>query len=370
MPESEQVVAQYLRGSGPHKLEIGAGSNGKPGWLATDLDPPDVASVVPIIAMDATKDFPIPSDSFDYVYTEHMIEHISFVSGQDMLSECHRILKPGGVLRVVTPALGFLFRIMASDRSLFEERYRTWSIERFLPSAPAVTNAFFLNNFMRAWGHTFIYDHETLRLAMKLAGFDNITEYELNESERPELRGLENESRMPKGFLALESMVMEGVKGDAPSLPAQSGSDLALGKPATQSSISPWSREDSPEKDAARLVNGLLSGSYNNHTGLDDPPWWRVDLGQTCSISQIWIYNRSDNREIMQRASRFEIQISDDDQGWRTVFRKDSDELVRGSHRGPFIWTPQETVRARFVRIQLLRRQFLHLDQVKIFGEA
>jgi hypothetical protein len=54
--------------------------------------------------------------------------------------------------------------------------------------------------------------------------------------------------------------------------------NVALGKPATQSSISPWSQGATPEDDAAGVVSGKFSGFSNCHTGEEDGPWWRVDL--------------------------------------------------------------------------------------------
>ena len=212
MADINAIVASYLSAPGPHRLEIGAGSNVKPGWLAADIG--DVANVHGrhAIKMDASKPFPLPGERFDFIYCEHMIEHISFASGQLMLKECYRVLKTGGTIRVATPSLGFLVRIMSTDRSLLEQQYLEWSVKRFVPDAPAVTTAFFLNTFVRAWGHTFIYDHETLRLAMSRAGFTKITEFPIGRSDQQALSGLENEGRMPPGFLALESMIFEGTR--------------------------------------------------------------------------------------------------------------------------------------------------------------
>ena len=67
-------LANYLAEPGPHCLEIGAGWNSRPGWLTTDLNPPPGHAC---IRLDATKSFEIPSDSFDFVYSEHMIEHVT-----------------------------------------------------------------------------------------------------------------------------------------------------------------------------------------------------------------------------------------------------------------------------------------------------
>jgi len=207
----DRTITDYLNGPAPYKLELGAGYHGRDGWICTDLNHARPENRV--IALDATKPFPIPSDSFDYVYLEHMIEHVTFSDAQRMLSECHRVLKSNGVVRVATPSLGFLQRILSSDRSAFEEKYRAWSVRTFIPDAPNVTNAFFLNNFMRAWGHTFVFDRETLELALRIAGFQEITLCDgLNSSQHKHLCGLANCDRLPAGYLELESMVIEGTK--------------------------------------------------------------------------------------------------------------------------------------------------------------
>jgi len=74
-----------------------------------------------------------------------------------------------------------------------------------------MTNETFVNNnFMRDRGHTFIYDENTLLRAMTSVGFAQITRFELQESHDLALRGLENETRMPPGFLQLETLTLEG----------------------------------------------------------------------------------------------------------------------------------------------------------------
>ena len=363
----DPTLATYLAKSAPHCLEIGAGWNSRPGWLATDLNPPAGHAC---IRLDASKSFEIPSESFDFVYSEHMIEHISFEDGRNMLEECNRILKPFGVIRIVTPSVGFLSRVVSSDRGVLEDRYRNWSVTTWVPEAPQVTNAFFLNNFVREWGHTFIYDRETLELALRLSGFEPVVSCDLNKSEHPLLRGLANVGKIPPGFLDLESMVLEGTKARSVAAPPPKGRNLALGKRATQSSISPWSLEANPESEAARVASGHFTGSYNCHTGLDSPPWWRVDLDEIQQISEVRIYNRiSPDKTILARASRIEIQVSNNDQTWKTVFRKETNTLLRGPTRtSPFIWMPEEQASGRYVRIQLLDTQYLHLEQVEIYG--
>ena len=69
-----------------------------------------------------------------------------------------------------------------------------------------------LNNFMRAWGHQFIYDKQTLMSALRNAGFARIEECELQVSSTKYLCNLAQEHRLPPGFLDLETMTFEALK--------------------------------------------------------------------------------------------------------------------------------------------------------------
>ena len=200
-------LIDYITRSAPKMLEIGACGTLRPGWFSTDLN-----ARPGVMAMDATKPFPIPRGSFDFIYSEHMIEHISFNDGQNMLRECHRILKPGGRIRIVTPSLGFLLRVIGTDAGELEKCYMNWSIAMFVPEAKIQTPAVFINNFVRAWGHTFIYDEATLAASLSDAGFTNFWRMKISESDVPEFRNLESVNRLPPGFLELESMIIEAQK--------------------------------------------------------------------------------------------------------------------------------------------------------------
>jgi predicted SAM-dependent methyltransferase len=44
-----------------------------------------------------------PDASFDYIFSEHFLHHLFFDEGLALLRECHRILRPRGVVRTVVP---------------------------------------------------------------------------------------------------------------------------------------------------------------------------------------------------------------------------------------------------------------------------
>ena len=89
------------------------------------------------------------------------------------------------------------------------------------------------------------------------------------------------------------------LRGYLPTCPVQeevhidlSLPNLAMNKPATQSSLSRWSRGSTLEEDAGNAVNGNPSKDYGFHTDHELNPWWMVDLGITAYIHFIRIFNR------------------------------------------------------------------------------
>src|SRR5271163_470605 len=86
------TIGDYLKRHAVTKLQIGAGLNIRDEWLNGDIDP--VAPAV--IYLDASRPFPLPDNSFRYVFSEHMIEHVPYADGRHMLNECYRVMARGG----------------------------------------------------------------------------------------------------------------------------------------------------------------------------------------------------------------------------------------------------------------------------------
>jgi len=203
-----KLAAAYFATAAQPKLHIGCGRNIRPGWLNTDNFPKTSGAM----HLDATRRFPFPDASFDYAFSEHMIEHVPYAGGLVMLKECRRVLKPGGRIRISTPDFAFLMGLTRPDKSEVQRTYITWSANKYVPGAPDDNPMFVINNYVRDWGHTFIYDERTLRDTLVAAGFSDVVRCALQQSEDPVLRGLEFEDRMPPGFLELETITLEAVR--------------------------------------------------------------------------------------------------------------------------------------------------------------
>ncbi|MEL7496869.1 MAG: methyltransferase domain-containing protein [Planctomycetota bacterium] len=83
------------------RLNLGCGRCFHSEWTNVDLEPVDFD----VIACDITNGLPFQDQQFDAVYHSHVLEHLSPEAGKYLLSECFRVLRPGGILRIVVPDL-------------------------------------------------------------------------------------------------------------------------------------------------------------------------------------------------------------------------------------------------------------------------
>jgi predicted SAM-dependent methyltransferase len=206
MARTKRIDA-YLRTHEIRKLQLGTGGNVHDGWLNTDVH--DFRRTNEVVFMDAREPFPLPDESFDVVFSEHMLEHLTYADGQRCLRECRRVLRPGGRIRVATPSLERLIRLYDGDLDERQRRYLSWSVESFVADADAPLPGFVLNNFLRDWGHEFVYDPQTLRHALETAGFVDVEEVPIGESSDVRLAGLERHLSSDPEFNELETMVFE-----------------------------------------------------------------------------------------------------------------------------------------------------------------
>ena len=177
------VVERYLAGTAEPKLQIGAGPLGLDGWLNSDLIAGDVY-------LDLERPLPLPERTFAYAFGEHVIEHIAEPKVAGLLAELHRILAPGGVLRLVTPDLRKLIELY-EDRSSEISRadYSAWL--GGLTGKRYDQPAQLLNDNLRLWGHRHIYDEDDLRARLLAAGFASVERVEPLASAHPPLTDLE-----------------------------------------------------------------------------------------------------------------------------------------------------------------------------------
>jgi len=144
---------------------------------------------------------------------------------------------------------------------------------------------------------------------------------------------------------------------------------ISVGCPATQSSLSQWSRGS----DAGRAVSGVFShGSFSFHTDLELDPWWEVDLGSVASLDSVVIYNRTES--FAGRSSTLKLLLSSDGINYALAYDHAGRKPFGGitSNGSAVAGVPPLCVvlagaRARYVRIQIAGYTYLALDQIEVY---
>ena len=164
------------------KLHLGCGTNIlKGGWANIDL-----SGGLNVIKWDCTKRLPVKSGTIRLIFSEHFLEHINMQEGRKFLSECYRVIQPGGVLRISTPNLK-----KCIDEYLLGYASEWRNIEYSENTGPLYTPCRMMNESMRLWGHKFVYDLEELNKLLKEIGFSSVTEVAWHESKHEELKNIE-----------------------------------------------------------------------------------------------------------------------------------------------------------------------------------
>lgn len=212
--EAKEFMYHYMAVHEVRKLHVGCGGNYLESWLNSDLIPDKN-----IVVLDAAQPFPLPLSSFDYVYSEHVIEHLSFVQQLNFLRESYRILRPGGKIRIATPDFDFLAQLADNKRTEFENEYLKWNFQTFLKYIPAQLmdmaniHVYVVNNYFRDWGHQLIHNRSSIKNLLEYCGFRMLEFGKVGESSDPVLAGIEKHGAMiTDTYNKYETMIVEAIK--------------------------------------------------------------------------------------------------------------------------------------------------------------
>lgn len=164
------------------KINLGSGHWKFAGWVNVDLDHDSKPDVVANLAVD----LPFADGVARLMHTEDFIDQLELAQAAAFLRECHRILAPGGILRVLTPDMRELARLYLHDPVRLEELWKKFVRVPLSLDTPGEI----FNIGMRFAGHTFLYDVETFQALATSCGFD-AHKVEYQQSEEPDLRGLD-----------------------------------------------------------------------------------------------------------------------------------------------------------------------------------
>ena len=176
---SAREIALRGHATSRRRVHFGAGGHELHGWINVDI----VTDVAGVIA-DLTAPLPFRTSSVDLLHSEDLLEHLDEAAGKRWLAECHRVLRPGGVMRLLTPDLRAIVERVYLQR---DPRHLAWCNTHLSANGPCEA----LNMHLRMDGdHRFVYDEEHLTDTLRGIGFE-VRRVRYNWSPVRELRYLD-----------------------------------------------------------------------------------------------------------------------------------------------------------------------------------
>ena len=182
------------------KVNLGSGTHKLDGWMNVDIavvDRPDLVA-------DLTAPLPFADASVDYIHSEDFFAALTLAQAYAFLRECARVLKPVGVMRLLTPDLEKFARKYLEDPQWL---VTVWS--RFVGVPLQTGSACEVFNLGMQLAGKFQYDRPTL---IRIAAGCELRAYEVTyaQSDHAALRGID--LRRPEDGV---SMYLECVRAEA-----------------------------------------------------------------------------------------------------------------------------------------------------------
>lgn len=89
-------LRKRIAASNPLNVVIGGGETVYESWIGTDRDFLDITNPADWLTL-------FRANSIDRLLCEHVFEHLTKAQAATAVRECHRFLKPGGLLRIAVP---------------------------------------------------------------------------------------------------------------------------------------------------------------------------------------------------------------------------------------------------------------------------
>lgn len=154
---------------------------------------------------DVTRGLPFKDGEASVVYASHVLEHLTRQQARFFVRQAHRVLAPGGVLRLVVPDLERLARLYLEQRANggangkaandFMERMHTCL--DYSNSAPPLK---LYRKFLDTLSHKWMYDTSSLTEVMASAGFTQLKRCGYLESRVPMIAQVERPNRFEDGI--------------------------------------------------------------------------------------------------------------------------------------------------------------------------
>lgn len=175
---------QALKGEKGLKVHLGCGDDIRVGWVNIDLVPilprridPSAHANATFINYDLRLGLPLEDGSCDFVYSSHFFEHLEYEHGLKLMRDCYRMLRPGGVFRIVLPNLrGFFEAYLRGEKEYFDgfDPFVSAHLPSVEESGTKTLIDYVNVGTYQSGEHKYIYDEEKLELILRRVGYGSV----------------------------------------------------------------------------------------------------------------------------------------------------------------------------------------------------
>lgn len=147
-------------------------------------------------------DSKLPDNTFDILYTHHMLEHVPHFRMEMVIAEFNRVIKIGGTLRVVVPNLKAAVMAYVNNDESFFSHSRHYSDHMGLgamfvrtlisPGKETIAMSREMDEVLGSYAHLYSYDFDMLRILLEKWGFDQVIESDPGGSATDELQEMQH----------------------------------------------------------------------------------------------------------------------------------------------------------------------------------
>lgn len=137
---------------------------------------------------DVTTGIPYPDGSVSLIYHSDFLEHLSYHEAISFLKECHRVMKPGGLMRVCVPDFyqiikAYWFDDMDRFNDVQPKEYA--EVDSMAMKASMLLFGSIGSTQSAYQGHQMMYDSAGLRELIESVGFVDVQEMSVDISQSP-----------------------------------------------------------------------------------------------------------------------------------------------------------------------------------------
>ena len=204
-------LAKQIQELNVDRLHVGCGHVWLDGWLnilferRQEYGRIKKAGGANLLNYNLLKNWPIASDSVQFIAGSHFIEHLDLNDGIRFVEESFRVLKKGGRIRLSCPDMELYARnYVNGERKFFDHPLiREWCAFK---AAQTPGQIFIAKAYDSGGAHKWFYDFASLKNILERAGFSEIKKVTRLEGRVPDLEKLEPPAR------ELETLYVEALK--------------------------------------------------------------------------------------------------------------------------------------------------------------